>query len=105
HFSWYDRDLYAGVKSALDITVRDFSQLGIRIPAVVISPYAKPGYVSHVVHETTSITRFIEMLYDLPALTARDANADALLDMFDFTDPQFLTPPDDPPLAGTGGCR
>jgi phospholipase C len=82
----------------------DFSQLGVRLPAVVISPYSKPGYVSHEVHHSTSITRFVEMLFDLPALTGRDANADALLDMFDFSSPQLLDPPEDPPAAGTGGC-
>ena len=38
------------------------------------------------------------------ALTGRDANADALLDMFDFSSPQLLDPPADPPAAGTGGC-
>ncbi len=82
-----------------------FSQLGIRIPAVVVSPYSKPGYVSHAVHHSSSITRLIELLFDLPALTARDANADALLDMFDFSKPQMLTPPGNPPPAGLGGCR
>ena len=81
-----------------------FSQLGVRLPAVVISPYSKPGYVSHDVHHSTSITRFVEMLFDLPALTGRDANADALLDMFDFSSPQLLDPPENPPAAGTGGC-
>jgi len=34
----------------------------------------------------TSITRFIELLHDLPALTGRDANSDAMLDLFDFGD-------------------
>lgn len=43
----------------------NFSQLGVRLPALVISPYAKPGYVSHEVHHSTSLTRFIEMLFDL----------------------------------------
>jgi phospholipase C len=61
-----------------------FNQLGIRIPTIVMSPWARMHSVSHVVHDHTSILRFIETLYDLPALTARDANADALLDMFDF---------------------
>jgi hypothetical protein len=58
--------------------------------------------VSHVVHEHTSITRFIEALFKLPALTARDANSDALLDMFDFSCPPAPVPP--APAAGTGGC-
>ena len=59
--------------------------MGFRVPLLVVSPWARPGYVSHRVHEATSITRFVELLFDLPALTDRDANSDALLDMFDFT--------------------
>jgi phospholipase C len=61
-----------------------FDQLGMRVPTLVISPWAKAHYVSHVVHDHTSVLRLIEAVFDLPALTARDANADALLDMFDF---------------------
>jgi len=41
------------------------------------SPWARRGYVSHVHH--TAITRLIELLFDLPALTPRDANSDLLL--------------------------
>jgi hypothetical protein len=47
--------------------------------------------------------RFIESVFDLPALTARDANSDALLDMFDFACPP--APVDAAPAAGTLGCR
>ena len=60
--------------------------------------------VSHRLHEHTSITRFIETVFDLPALIARDTNSDALLDMFDFACPPELTVAPAPP-AGTGGCR
>jgi phospholipase C len=81
-----------------------FTELGVRIPLVAISPYAKPHYVSKVVHQHTSITRFIETVFDLPAMTARDANSDALLDMFDFCKPALLTLPTAMPAAGTGGC-
>jgi phospholipase C len=62
-----------------------FDRYGVRVPAFVISPWARPHYVSHVVHDHTSTLRLVEALFDLPALTGRDANADALLDMFDFT--------------------
>jgi phospholipase C len=83
----------------------DFFELGVRIPLVVISPWARPGYTSHVVQEHTAVTRFIETVFNLPALTTRDANSDALLDLFDFKcGPAFLTPPS-PPAAGTGGCH
>ena len=81
-----------------------FFELGVRIPLAVVSPYARPHYVSHVVHDHTAITRFIEAVFNLPALTARDANSDALLDMFDFSAPSLLAPPAPPP-AGTGGCH
>jgi phospholipase C len=76
---------------------------GVRVPLAVVSPWARPHYVSHVVQDHTAITRFIEALFDLPALTARDANADALLDLFDFGKPALLNPPT-APAAGTGGC-
>jgi phospholipase C len=82
----------------------EFFELGARVPTVVISPWARRHYVSHVVHEHTSILRFIETVFDLPALTARDANSDALLDMFDFTCPAQLSVPA-APAAGTGGCH
>jgi phospholipase C len=81
-----------------------FFELGIRVPTVVISPYARQHYVSHVPHEHTSITRLIEAVFDLPALNARDANSDAMLDMFDFACPPNLKPAD-APAAGKGGCN
>jgi phospholipase C len=82
----------------------EFFELGIRVPLIVVSPFVRRHYVSHVVHEHTSVLRFIETVFDLPALTARDANSDALLDMFDFSCPDtgVLSAP---PPVGTGGCR
>ena len=79
-----------------------FFELGVRVPFVAISPWARRHFVSHVQKEHTSITRFIEAVFDLPALTARDANSDALLDMFDFACPPGPIPP--APAAGTKGC-
>ena len=55
-----------------------------------MSPFAKPHYVSHTVYDHTSILRFIEKRFGLPTLTDRDAAADPMLDMFDFTNPPFL---------------
>lgn len=82
-----------------------FFELGVRVPLAVISPYARPHHVSHIVEDHTSITRFIEAVFGLPALTARDANSPALLDMFDFESPPALLHPPPAPLAGTGGCH
>lgn len=70
-----------------------FDRYGFRVPLVVVSPYAKPGFVSHTVYDHTSILRFIETRFDLPALTNRDANADPMLDLFDFSTPRLLNPP------------
>jgi phospholipase C len=72
----------------------DFARYGFRVPAAIISPWAKRDYVSHVVHDHTSILKLVERKFNLPALTARDANADDLLDSLDFDHaPAFLTPP------------
>lgn len=70
-----------------------FDRLGFRVPLVVVSPWSKPHYVSQKVTDLTSVLRLVEARYSLPALTARDANAWPLLDMFDFTTPTFATPP------------
>ncbi len=65
---------------------RDYDGLGFRVPLIVISPYAKKNYVSHVQLETASVLRFAEDLYGLPQLSAADARATSpALDCLDFT--------------------
>jgi phospholipase C len=81
-----------------------FNQLGVRIPTIVVSPWARLHTVSHVVHDHTSVLRFLETLFDLPALTARDANADALLDMFDFGCPARTGIPAAPAAGAVTPC-
>jgi phospholipase C len=58
--------------------------LGPRVPLLIISPYAKRGYVSHTVYDHTSVLKFIGTRYLLQALTSRDAAASNMLDSFDF---------------------
>jgi phospholipase C len=70
-----------------------FDRYGFRVPIVVVSPWARKRFVSHVVHDHTSILRFIETRFDMPALTRRDANADPMLEFFDFASPPFPKPP------------
>jgi phospholipase C len=82
----------------------EFVELGVRVPLIAVSPWARRHYVSHVQHEHTSITRLIELVFGIPALTNRDANSDALLDMFDF-DCKNDNPIPPAPAAGTGGCK
>jgi phospholipase C len=74
-----------------------FDRYGIRVPFVAVSPWAKRRFRSHRVYDHTSVLRFIETRFDLPALTARDANADPLLELFDFSAPTFKKPPKLPP--------
>ena len=69
-----------------------FDHYGPRVPLFVVSPYAKRGFVSHRVTDHTSILRFVETRFNLPALTNRDANADPLFDVFDFDHPDFSIP-------------
>jgi phospholipase C len=79
-----------------------FFELGVRVPLLAVSPWARRRYLSKSTKEHTSITRFIERLFRLPPLTARDAHADPLLDMFDFSCAPEPVPP--APEAGVGGC-
>lgn len=58
--------------------------LGTRIPAVIISPFAKRGFVDHTCYETVSILKFIEDRWGLPSLSSRDTQANNLLNAFDF---------------------
>jgi phospholipase C len=68
-------------------------EYGFRVPLLVVSPYAKPGYVSHITHDFGSILRFIEETFSLPSLGYADSRADDLSDCFDFAQPplQFHT--------------
>jgi phospholipase C len=64
---------------------RRFGGLGFRVPMIVVSPYAKAGYVSHNRYELGSIVRFVEDNWELPRLGTTDAtSADFLGDFFDF---------------------
>jgi phospholipase C len=60
-------------------------EYGFRVPLVVVSPYAKQAYISHVTHDFGSIVKFIETTYNLPSLGYADAVADDFSDCFDFT--------------------
>lgn len=57
---------------------------GFRVPLVVVSPYAKAGYISHQVHDFGSILKFVEETYGLPSLGYADLSADDLSDCFNF---------------------
>jgi len=57
---------------------------GTRVPTIVISPWAKKGYVDSTVYETSSITALVEHRWSLAPLGTRDANAADLTGAFEF---------------------
>ncbi|HYL27742.1 MAG TPA: alkaline phosphatase family protein [Candidatus Nitrosotalea sp.] len=84
---WYDSEPPAYV---------DYDGLGIRIPMLIVSAYAKKHHVSHVQYEHGSILRFVEDQFGLPRLAASDTRATSPeKDCFDFTKPprKFKTIP------------
>jgi len=99
----------------------DIYGLGPRVPLLIISPYAKQGYISHTQYELSSVIKFAEEVFGLPSLGQRDANANDTTDSFDFSQtarqPLMLTPRLCPllstaqyyfgwePLGGTSAAR
>ena len=62
----------------------DAQGLGPRVPMIVISPYAKRGYVSHVQMDHISVLRFIQWNWSLGSLNTRNTQSNDMLDMFQF---------------------
>ncbi len=58
---------------------------GSRVGCLVLSPYAKRGYISRVLHSHVSLVKFCETTFGLPPLNARDRASDHMEDCFDFT--------------------
>jgi phospholipase C len=77
---------------------RRYDRYGFRVPAVIVSPYARRDFVLSDVLDHTSVLRLIEEKWNLPPLTARDAAARTPLGALDLdAPPAFLKPPDLPP--------
>ena len=80
------------------------AQLGFRVPNIVISPFTRKHYVSHIPMDHTAVIRFVENRFigSSAHLTARDAAQPNLLDFFDFTNVPWATPPTPPtPVAAS----
>jgi phospholipase C len=100
-----------GIKPILDAENHipgDFDRTGFRLPLIVVSPFVKPHYVSHVQTDFTAILKLIETRFGLPNLTLRDAGASDMTDFFDFstpTGPLATAPkPPDPVPTNTLPC-
>jgi phospholipase C len=73
---------------------RGYDRYGFRVPAVIVSPYARPDFVCTEILDHTSVLKLVEQKWNLPPLTARDAAATSPLGALDLTGPPaFLTPP------------
>ena len=74
-----------------------YDTYGFRVPAVLVSPYARPDFVCTDVLDHTSVLRLVEEKWNLPPLTARDAAATSPLSALDLDGPPaFLKPPELP---------
>jgi phospholipase C len=83
------------------------AQLGFRLPNLVISPFTRKHYVSHIPMDHTAILKFVESRFinSSAHLTNRDAAQPDLLDFFDFTGVPWATAPTPPvPNAPPGAC-
>ena len=78
-------DDYGGVYDHVPPPQVDRFGFGIRVPLLLISPYAKAGYVDHTLGEFSSVLRFIEDNWGLSQLTDRDRDAANLSEAFDFS--------------------
>lgn len=72
---------------------------GFRVPLIVISPYAKARYISHVTHDFGSILGLVENIFSLKSLGYADAYADDLSDCFDFNQTPIAFKSFDAPLS------
>jgi phospholipase C len=83
------------------------AQFGFRLPNMVISPFVRQHYVSHIPMDHTAVIKFVEnrFINSGAHLTARDAAQPDLLDFFDFANTPWLVPPTPPaPIAPPGTC-
>jgi phospholipase C len=62
-----------------------FGGLGFRVPALIVSAYAKPGYLSTTDYEFGSILKYIEHNWDLGSLGTTDVRAKSIIDSFDYS--------------------
>ncbi len=78
-------DDWGGWFDSVPPVYEDYDGLGFRVPLIIVSPYAKKGYVTHVQYETASVLRYIEDNFGLAPLAASDKRAnDPALDAFDY---------------------
>ena len=75
-----------------DVGPPTYARYSFRVPAVIVSPFAKPGFVTKTLYDHTSTLRLIEEKWNFPAITRRDAAATSPTDIRDFFSPEIREP-------------
>ncbi len=79
-------------------------RLGFRVPALVISPFARRGYIAGTQFDHTSVLKLIEWRWNLDPLTVRDATANNLASILDFRSHNLAAPQFNVPAGPFGGA-
>lgn len=86
HGGFYDSAIPAsapppndGAGPSLNKSGFKFDTYGVRVPAIIVSPWVAKGFVDHTLYDHSSVLATIEALFSLPPLTERDKNASPLL--------------------------
>ena len=77
-------DDFGGFYDHVPMPKADEYGFGPRVPALVISPYSKPGFICKTQYDFTSPLKLIEDRFGITPLTDRDKNANNMIDCFDF---------------------
>ena len=94
------QDLIAGKDVA-----GDFTMTGVRVPNMIISPFAKKNFVSHTPIDYTAFLKFVETRFGLASLTARDGSMPDMTEFFDFSNGgPWAVPPSPPAQRHDGLC-
>lgn len=80
----------------------DFTQLGARVPAVVVSPLIDQGMIDRTEYEHSSIPATVERLFGLPPMTNRDAQANDVIHLLSRETPRPDAPTSLPDPAFSG---
>ncbi len=78
-------DDWGGLYDNLNPPQLGYGGLGLRVPAIVVSPYAKPGHISKTQYEFGSILKYIDENWSLKPLGRTDRRATSIADCFDYT--------------------
>jgi phospholipase C len=80
-------DDWGGLYDNMPPKVMDYGGLGFRVPALIVSPYAKAGYISKTNYEFGSVLKYIEDNWSLGYLGTSDSRATSIIDSFNYSQP------------------